>query len=56
MLSRSDLFALTVLLLLIKVCPALSQDISFNKVTLTDETFSDCKSTRRRNKSEGEGG
>ena len=39
MQSRFRLFAFTVLLLLIKVCPALSQDISFNKLSLPDETF-----------------
>ena len=39
MQSRFFLFTFTVLLLLIKVCPALSQDISFNKVSLPDETL-----------------
>src|ERR1043166_7910545 len=39
MQSRFHLFTITVLLLFIKVCPVLSQDISFNKVTLPDETI-----------------
>ena len=39
MRSRLHLSAFAVLLLLIKVSPALSQDISFNKVKLPDETF-----------------
>jgi hypothetical protein len=39
MQSRFHLFTLTVLLLLIKVSPTLSQDISFNKVSLPDETL-----------------
>jgi len=37
--SRFRLFAFAVLMLLIKVSPALSQNISFNKVSLPDETF-----------------
>ena len=36
---RFYLLTVMVLLLLIKACPALSQDISFNKVKLPDETF-----------------
>ncbi len=39
MQSRFHLITFTVLLLVIKVYPVLSQDISFNKVTLSDETF-----------------
>ncbi|MEP6597251.1 MAG: two-component regulator propeller domain-containing protein, partial [Ginsengibacter sp.] len=39
MQSRFRLFTFAVLLLLIKVCPVLSQHISFNKVALPDETI-----------------
>ena len=39
MQSRFHFFTFTVLLLLIHICPAVSQDITFNKVTLPDETF-----------------
>jgi len=40
MQSRYRVFTLTVLLLLIHICPAVSQDISFNKVPLSDENIS----------------